>query len=78
MSKPDDPAPLLISELLYFGLGVGEIANQANLSRTSIYRLANGWTQNPSHNTVMRLQRLRDHTAKSAAMPKVGIVTKKL
>ena len=80
MSKnpKDDPAPVLISELLFFGLPVAEIAAKAELSRTSIYRLADGSIRNPAFSTVQKLQRLRDVTASRATMPKVGIVTRKV
>ena len=78
MSKPDDPAPVLISELLFFGLPISEIANQTKLSRTSIYRLADGSIRNPSYSTVTRLQQLRDRTASSITAPKAGVITRKL
>lgn len=78
MSKPEDPAAT-ITALMLLGMGVCEIAARTKLSRTSIYRIADGSTKNPSFATASKLLQLRDVTASRAAMPKVGtgIVTRK-
>lgn len=78
MPKPEDPAAIAITELLLCGLGVGQIAEQAGMSRTNVYRLHSGEIRRPRYQTVVALQRLVDRTARTAAMPKAGVVTKKL
>jgi predicted transcriptional regulator len=74
----EDPAALLISELLYFGLPVSAIADQAGISRAHVHRLSGGEVRNPGFGTVTKLQRLVDRTTKSASMPKAGIVTRRV
>ena len=59
-------------------MSVQEIARRAGLSRNHVHRIAAGDVKRPSFETVTKLQRLVDRTTKSAAMPKVGIVTRKV
>jgi transcriptional regulator with XRE-family HTH domain len=59
-------------------MSVQEIARRAGLSRAHVDRLQRGDVRRPSYETVIKLQRLVDRTAKSAAMPKAGIVTRKV
>jgi transcriptional regulator with XRE-family HTH domain len=57
---------------------VEEIARRAGISRTHLHRLQTGECRRPGYETVIKLQRLVDRTAKSATAPKVGIVTRKI
>lgn len=75
--KPDLDLLTMIVELRA-AMTVEEIARRAGISRNHVHRLQSGECRRPGHETVTKLQRLVDRTAKSAAMPKAGVVTRKL
>ena len=72
--KPD--VELMITELRAHWT-MEAIARHTGISRNHVHRLQSGECRRPGYETVTKLQRLADRTAKSAAMPKVGTVTRK-
>jgi transcriptional regulator with XRE-family HTH domain len=67
--SPADQFAAMIAGLESSGLSRSEIAEQAHLSRSTVWRLAEGMAREPTHESFVKVSRLAEKVVRSGRGP---------